>query len=424
MNKDKWTQQLHDKLADREVAAPDDLWADIEAALPKAPMEKGTPKSLLIPLRRWAIAASVVALMAGGGYLWWKADQPKPSGQELAATTTIVTPQKPDSPQPEPERLQPEAEPTLPELETPQPNSKALLSSVKPISSEASHSSETLVLSDKLVPAETSQESSSSQASESVSETANPIDEVKEDKSADETIRQLETQIAMLTPKSGKTASVSLYASNGLSNQRKVYGVRMSDELAERYDLSQYMPVSDARTRAAANPIYLVGYEERQKHYQPLSFGLSVGYPLSSRLSLSTGLVYTRLRSDFTSVMSDVSILRQQTLHYLGIPLNVQYHLWHSGGLNVYLSTGAETDYNIKAKMVSKGVEQQMDRDRWQFSMQGAVGIQYDVLPQLGLYAEPGVKYYFDNGSSVRNFFKDKSLNFNLQVGLRLNITK
>ena len=41
-----------------------------------------------------------------------------------------------------------------------------------------------------------------------------------------------------------------------------------------------------------------------------------------------------------------------------------------------------------------------------------------------GLYAEPGVKYYFDNGSRVVNFFKDKPLNLNLQVGLRLNITK
>lgn len=417
MNKDKWTQQLHDKLADREVAAPDDLWADIEAALSKAPMEKGAQKSLLIPLRRWAIAASVVALVAGGGYLWWKADQPKPNGQELAATTTIVTPQKPDSPQPEPERLQPE-----PEIS--QPKTEALLSSVKPVSSETPHLSETPVLSEEPVPTEASQESQSLQISEPVTEMVDPIDEVKEDKPADETIRQLETQIAMLTPKSGKTASVSLYASNGLSHQQKVYGVRMSDELAERYDLSQYMPVSDARTRAAANPIYLVGYEERQKHYQPISYGLSVGYPLSSRLSLSTGLVYTRLRSDFTSVMSDVSILRQQTLHYLGVPLNVQYHLWHSGNLNVYLSTGAEADYNIKSKMVSKGVEQQMDRDRWQFSIQGAVGIQYDVLPQLGLYAEPGVKYYFDNGCPVRNFFKDKPLNLNLQVGLRLNITQ
>ena len=406
MNKDKWTQQLHDKLADREVAAPDDLWADIEAALSKAPMEKGARRSLLIPLRRWAIAASVVALVAGGGYLWWKMDQPKADGQELAAATTVVTPQKPDSPLPEPEISQPEIEIPQPETEKPlseaevlQPESEELISSVEPVSSEVPHPTDE-VKEDK------------------------SADEVKEGQSVDETIRQLETQIAMLTPQPGKKATVSLYASNGLSNQQKVYGVRMSDELAERYDLSAYMPVSGARTRASGNPIYLVGYEERQKHYQPLSFGLSVGYPLSSCLSLSTGLVYTRLRSDFTSVMSDVSIMRQQTLHYLGVPLNVQYHLWHSGSLNVYLSTGAEADYNIKTKMVSKGVEQQMDRDRWQFSIQGAVGIQYDVLPQLGLYAEPGVKYYFDNGSPVRNFFKDKPLNLNLQVGLRLNITQ
>ena len=35
MKQDKWTQQLHDKLAEHETAAPPDLWADIEAALPK-----------------------------------------------------------------------------------------------------------------------------------------------------------------------------------------------------------------------------------------------------------------------------------------------------------------------------------------------------------------------------------------------------
>ena len=36
MKQDKWTQQLHDKLAEHETAAPSDLWADIEAALPNA----------------------------------------------------------------------------------------------------------------------------------------------------------------------------------------------------------------------------------------------------------------------------------------------------------------------------------------------------------------------------------------------------
>ena len=105
MNKDKWIQQLRDKLADYEVPAPEGLWADIEAALPKAPGEKGKRQSLLIPLRRWAIAASVAALVAGGGYLWWKADQHGPDGPELTATTSVVTqktpkqPKAPDCPQ-------------------------------------------------------------------------------------------------------------------------------------------------------------------------------------------------------------------------------------------------------------------------------------------------------------------------------------
>ena len=63
-----------------------------------------------------------------------------------------------------------------------------------------------------------------------------------------------------------------------------------------------------------------------------------------------------------------------------------------------------------------------VSRDGLQFSVQGALGIEYDVIPQLGIYVEPGVKHYFDNGSSVKTFFKDKPNSFNLQIGLRLNL--
>lgn len=399
MNKYKWTQQLHDKLADHEVPALEGLWAGIEAALPKAPVEKGKRRSLLIPLRRWAIAASVAALVGGGGYLWWKADRHSP---ELAATTSVVTPTTPKQPK-LPDSL-------LSEPEKPRPASEGLQPSREPMLPVAP-------ISDSEEPSAQPEESLAQEESFAQQESPSM-------KSADETPRQLETQIAMLTPRPGKRTTVSLYASNGLNDYQGANGVRMSDEMAKRYDMSPYLPASGVRTRAAGSPIYLYGYEERQKHYQPLSFGLSVGYPLTPRLSLSTGLVYTRLRSDFTCVMSDVSITRRQTLYYLGIPLNAQYHLWHWGHLNVYLSAGAEADYNIKVKSVSMGVEQEIARDRWQLSVQGAAGLQYDVLPQLGLYAEPGVKYYFDNGSHVINFFKDKPLNLNLQVGLRLNITK
>ena len=63
-----------------------------------------------------------------------------------------------------------------------------------------------------------------------------------------------------------------------------------------------------------------------------------------------------------------------------------------------------------------------MDRDDVQWSVNAAAGAQYDVIPQLGVYVEPGVKYYIDNGSAIENYFKDKPVSFSLQVGLRLNI--
>lgn len=69
-------------------------------------------------------------------------------------------------------------------------------------------------------------------------------------------------------------------------------------------------------------------------------------------------------------------------------------------------------------------METDSKRDRMQWSVNGSVGAQYDFIPQLGLYVEPGVKYYFDNGSKIENAFKDKKTNFNLQLGLRWNIGK
>ena len=54
--------------------------------------------------------------------------------------------------------------------------------------------------------------------------------------------------------------------------------------------------------------------------------------------------------------------------------------------------------------------------------MNAAAGVQYNFSNLLGLYVEPGVSYYFDNGSSVSNIYKDKPFNFNLNLGLRFTI--
>ena len=56
-----------------------------------------------------------------------------------------------------------------------------------------------------------------------------------------------------------------------------------------------------------------------------------------------------------------------------------------------------------------------------QCSLNAAAGLQFNILPNLGVYAEPGVGYYFNNGSKVETIYKEKPFNFNLKAGLRLS---
>lgn len=159
------------------------------------------------------------------------------------------------------------------------------------------------------------------------------------------------------------------------------------------------------------------------KHHAPVSVGLQVAFGIAPRLSLSTGLVYTRTSSDFYPYASSSSYNVHQVLHYVGIPVGLNYEFWQSGGFHAYVMAGAEADYNVKNDTEEEGVKKEnAKRDRVQFSGKASLGAQYDITPKVGLYVEPGAKYYFDNGSHVENTFKDKKLNFNLQFGLRFNL--
>ena len=159
------------------------------------------------------------------------------------------------------------------------------------------------------------------------------------------------------------------------------------------------------------------------KHHAPVSVGLQVAFGIAPRLSLSTGLVYTRTSSDFYPYASSSSYNVHQVLHYVGIPVGLNYEFWQSGGFHAYVMAGAEADYNVKNDTEEEGVKKEnAKRDRVQFSGKASLGAQYDITPKVGLYIEPGAKYYFDNGSHVENTFKDKKLIFNLQFGLRFNL--
>ena len=66
--------------------------------------------------------------------------------------------------------------------------------------------------------------------------------------------------------------------------------------------------------------------------------------------------------------------------------------------------------------------EKSLDTSPWQFSLNGAAGAEYKLTDYFSLYAEPGLGYYFKDGSSTSTIYQDRPLNFNLSFGLRFNL--
>lgn len=168
----------------------------------------------------------------------------------------------------------------------------------------------------------------------------------------------------------------------------------------------------------------------RKKHKLPIKAGLSVRYKITPRLSLESGVTYSYLSSELTADSKGNRYETDQTLQYIGIPLKVNYSLWGNRYWEVYMSAGgevekcvagkSETNYVVDGKKVSTDHEDVKVKPL-QCSLNAAAGLQFNILPNLGVYAEPGVGYYFNNGSKVETIYKEKPFNFNLKAGLRLS---
>lgn len=398
MKEEEWIKRLHDHLADFEAPVPDDLWDKIEARLPKELVAE-KPKARTVPLWvRWTAAAALVGILVGTTVLLWPKHAETPTAPMASATKEgYKTPMESTKTN--------ESESVSPVVAR-----RTKLTFKQPTLAEAE------VTEKEMTEAEVAEIASTVQPEQSSAESS-VEEKQKTEPSQQNLIRELDEKIADYKMQYKRRVAVSLYASNGFGSLSSRNGVLMSDEMLASYDYDSRLGIASTRS---GDPVFLANYEERQKHYQPISFGLTANFPISSRLSLTSGVVYTRLRSDFTNVANYLTDQYQTTLHYIGVPLNMQYHVWQWHGLNVYATAGGQADFNVKARLEEDGVEHDMQKDRTQWSLGGALGVQYNFIPQLGVYIEPGIKYYFDNGSNIRNYFKYRPTNFNLQIGIRL----
>lgn len=190
----------------------------------------------------------------------------------------------------------------------------------------------------------------------------------------------------------------------------------------------------------ADNPLLGIGIfnqgksvKTEYKHRLPVRVGLNVAYRLTDRLSVESGVSYTRLSSDMKDGTKDNYSSGSQKLDYIGVPLNVKYCAFAYRRLSLYASAGLLTEKCVSGKATHEYVISGEKKKRetedvaakpWQLSVNAALGAQFDVLRNVGVYVEPGVSYYFDDRSQLSTIYKEKPLNFNLNLGVRYTIGK
>ena len=462
MSNQDWTSKLQDQLAGYQESVSHDLWAGIEQSLAQNNIESvsSNPQTIvsessesadlhvgseakknarIVYFKRWSAAAAAVVLLGiGGSYVYLHQEDVERGNLQLAASQSapshvVSADLQSAASQPAPSHA------VSADLQSAASQSAPSHAVSADLQSAASQPAPSLVVSADLQSAASQKKTSDDVL---VEESENEISLLAEKSDYKALTRSTDHHAAAYASQSyhfEKNEEVSgwsmqLYAENLTPS---LGGVN-SDASGGYNDFSygtMAEPMPGVIPDPAAGGIYgeeylLASYKAIQrnqqgnaKHHAPVSVGLQVAFGIAPRLSLSTGLVYTRTSSDFYPYAPSSNYNVHQVLHYVGIPVGLNYEFWQSGGFHAYVMAGAEADYNVKNDTDEDGTKKEnAKRDRVQFSGKASLGAQYDITPKVGLYIEPGAKYYFDNGSHVENTFKDKKLNFNLQFGLRFNL--
>lgn len=204
-------------------------------------------------------------------------------------------------------------------------------------------------------------------------------------------------------------ASLALFAGGGMT------GGSALQETAMR----SYSPMANDAVSLVGNgdnfsPMERRNYDESSfRHHLPLGCGVTVRAELPYGLSLESGVNYTLLRSDVRLRYSSDDV--SQKLHFIGVPLRLNWQFVERGRFSAYLGAGGMLEKCISAKFGSENVNEA----GVQWSATAAIGAQYRLGEFVGLYFEPEAAYYFTD-TELRTSRSDAPLSVSLRVGVRL----
>jgi outer membrane biosynthesis protein TonB len=436
--KEDWTEQLKRKLEGHKMPPPEGLWEDIskQMGFSAEPVRKPTAIKRLY----WVAAAAILALV---GFFVFQNVNDSEQPQQANAISQQPASQRPVSEQSVSE--QPISE--QPSSQQPVNQTPLLAHAHQQPVAESQKEEEILPDSSTDSSAEVQQTLDEPQQTEDLALQAEKHDEPQPSTQSYETLPPEKALPSTLPLGSSKNSqhdkwSMGLNASGGLL---AVNTFQRTDRLYSQHGTFTYNGDKD-KSYEGDGPVGPqgqgghggLGYETDNyqgyhlgnsysytltefvsKHHLPIRFGLSVQYQLNNHLALHSGISYTYLYSEF-SIPLYQNLSYDQKLHYLGIPLGVTWQLWNANRFRFYLSGGAMVEKCVRADVDGSSVS----KKPWQWSVATAAGAEYTFIPQLGVYLEPSLGYYFDDGTSLEHYYKEHSLAPSIMFGLRLHLNE
>lgn len=426
--KENWTKDIHDKMSGMEIDEPAGLWDDICSA------HKSQAETIVLTPRpqsnRWlwmkraaSVAAVVALLLTAGIYLFNVNEDPAIGENTFAAIDNKPLASANDDNVPMAEST---SEPT---------EENIVVFMAKNI---AEDKSDILPESQEQTDAVKHVEKTSEHTVGNVVENANektiekPVERsVEKKKSLEEYDPFKEMTLAQASTPRRSRFSLSVHSNGATKADHRT-----------RYNSAPASANTSSETGIVWRDSPLLGIlllshgsvcETEFKHHLPIRTGISASYSLNPRLSLESGITFTRLVSDMRDGNDTQYQSGQQKLHYIGIPVSINYELFEWKRLGIYTSAGVLAEQCISGSQkweyhINNTTSQQEKKNigtkPFQMSVNGSVGIEYRLSPTFDLYAGPGISYHFDDGSAIQTIYKEKPLNFNINCGIRINLNK
>ena len=447
-----WTEELPSRLEGHEATPPEGLWEGIAESVPAL---GGKKPRRIIPLWGWYAAASLAAAAVLLAVFLW------PVSPDLTPAASDMASLRESSPEPDAA----EADSVIPEVEEipavsivpSEPSArKALLAESRTVTPPSAFPLyEDAVLAEPEMETEPAEQQTPaiSPADASVQEeAASPLPDRSDKMVAEEKTREDNGDAARTT---GQDRSISvnedIVSPHTTPGDVPILKARSGDRVRLGISTGQFLADNSIRT---TNGFGLPGPAPRMsapgsgltpsmvtrnqpsttdtRHAIPMRFALTLQIGLTPRWSLETGLAATVLDSRFTTTSGATTQVENRRSTYLGVPLSLHYRIWDWKPLSVYGAFGGEYDVAARtrtSRTTSSGDvvldaenDQALVKDH-SWSLNGSVGIQYELWSKGLFFIQPGISWHFprDDGAP-ETAFTARPLTPEMTFGLRIRL--